>query len=200
MICAIALAAGRSRRMGRQKLLLPFAGSTVIGHIVDQIAASVVDEVCLVVGPDSAAIRKAFANRPVRIAVNPEPESEMLDSVRCGLRALSAECQAVVVVLGDQPGVTAEMVNTLVAAFDGSGKGIAVPVHDGSRGHPLVFSTRYSERVLTEYDEVGLRGLLRDYPEDVLEVPVPWPAALSDMDLPEDYRRELARLQRKYGE
>lgn len=200
MICAIVLAAGRSRRMGRQKLLLPFAGSTVIGHIVDETAASVVDEVCVVVGPDSAAIREALADRPFRTAANPEPESEMLDSVRCGLRALPADCHAVVVALGDQPGLTTELVNTLVTAFESSGKGIAVPVHDGNRGHPLMFSTRYSERVLAHYDDVGLRGLLRDHPDDLLEVTVPWPAAISDMDLPEDYQRELARLRRKARE
>ena len=193
MICAIVLAAGRSRRMGTQKLLLPFGASTVIGHIVDQVLASKVDETYVVVGSDEAAIAEALAARPVHLVRNPEPQAQMLTSVRCGLRALPPDCRAVLVVLGDQPGVSPELVSAVIGAHLASGKGLVVPVHDGKRGHPLLFGVGYRHQVLNEYDRVGLRGLLRDHPEDVFEVPAPSPAATSDMDRPEDYRRELAR-------
>jgi molybdenum cofactor cytidylyltransferase len=195
MICALVLAAGQSRRMGTQKLLLPYAGSTVIGHIVDRIAESVVDRIYVVVGSDQAAVTDALSGRSVEVVPNPEPDSAMLASVRCGLRALPAGCRAVLVALGDQPGITPDLVDALVAAFDSSAKGMAVPVHDGRRGHPLLFAIDYRDSVLTEYDEIGLRGLLRDHLDDVLEVAVPWPAAVADIDYPEDYRRELERLQ-----
>ncbi len=193
MICAIVLAAGRSRRMGTQKLLLPYGGSTVIGHIVDQIAESAVDHIYVVVGRDQAAVTEALSGYSAEVVVNPEPDSAMLDSVRCGVRALPPHCRAVLVVLGDQPGITPGLVDALVAAFDSSAKGIAVPIHDGRRGHPLLFAIGYCDSVLTQYDDVGLRGLLRDHPDDVLEVP--WPRAIADLDYPEDYRRELDRLQ-----
>ena len=194
MICAVVLAAGRSRRMGTQKLLLPFAGSTVIARVVDQIIASDVQRVRVVVGGDQAAIAGCLSGRSVEIVPNPEPDSEMLASVRCGLRGLPPACRGVLVALGDQPGLTTELVNALVKAFDAADRGIVVPVHDGRRGHPLLFALDYRERIMTDYDEVGLRGLLWDHAADVLEVPVPWPAAISDMDRPEDYRRELERL------
>jgi len=193
MICAVVLAAGQSQRMGVQKLLLPFGRSTVIGHIADQLVESVVGAVYVVVGSDRAAIADALSGRPVAIIENPQPDSEMLHSVRCGLRALPPVCRAVLVALGDQPGITPGLVNALVAAFDSSDKGIVVPTHGGRRGHPLLFSIRQRERILSSYHEVGLRGLLCEHPDEVLEVPVAWPAAISDMDCSEDYRRELRR-------
>jgi molybdenum cofactor cytidylyltransferase len=197
MICAVVLAAGRSRRMGTQKLLLPFAGSTVIAHVVDEVIRSDVDHVCVVVGRDGEAVAAALGDRPLRIVANRDPTSEMLSSVRCGLRALPDDCHAALVALGDQPGLSAGLVNALIAAHRSGGKRIAVPTYGGRRGHPLLFSLAYREQVLRDYDEVGLRGLLWDHPEDVLEVQASSSAVLEDMDTPEDYRRELSGQNRR---
>ncbi|MGD8501428.1 MAG: NTP transferase domain-containing protein, partial [Phycisphaerales bacterium] len=71
MICAVVLAAGRSRRMGIQKLLLPFGGKTVIAHIVDQLLASTVDEVHVVVGHQAERISRELSARAVSIVSNP---------------------------------------------------------------------------------------------------------------------------------
>ena len=99
MICAIVLAAGQSRRMGAQKLLLPYGGKTVIQHIVDQLLDSRLDEVFVVAGNDKEKISQQLAERPVHIMTNPDPQAEMLSSVRCGLQALPQPCQAVLVAL-----------------------------------------------------------------------------------------------------
>jgi molybdenum cofactor cytidylyltransferase len=195
MICAIVLAAGRSRRMGKQKLLLPFGASTVIGHIVDRVLASKVDSTYVVVGSDEAVIAEALGDRPVHLVRNPELEAEMLTSVRCGLRALPRECSAAMVVLGDQPGVSSELIDALIDTHLASGKGLVVPVHEGRRGHPLLLAIGYRDDVLSGYDAVGLRGLLQAHPEDVLEVTASSAAAVSDMDRPGDYLRELSRRQ-----
>ena len=156
MICAVVLAAGRSRRMGTQKLLLPYAGSTVIGHIVEQIDKSAVQRTYVVVGSDRDAVSEAVSKHSVETVVNPDPDSEMLDSTRCGLRALPAECRAVLLVLGDQPGISSALVEALAKAFGRSDEGIAVPTYDGRRGHPLLFAIDYRDQILTQYDEVGL--------------------------------------------
>ena len=196
MICAIILAAGRSRRMGVQKLLLPFAGKTVIGHIVDEVLRSPVDRTIVVVGRDADRIAEALAGRRVTLVSNPDPEGEMLSSVRCGLAALPPECEAVLVLLGDQPGIAAETIRWMIDALRTGGRGIVVPVHGGKGGHPVLFSVRYREEILTHYDDVGLRGLRQAHPEDVLELPAADPSVLSDMDLPEDYRRELEKFRK----
>ena len=195
MIAAIVPAAGQSRRMGVPKQLLPFAGTTVIGHIVDQLLESHVDEVYVVAGHAADEIRRAVSNRPVRIVANPEYErTDMLASIRCGMRALPKACRAIVVARGDQPAITPHLIDAMIESFATSGKGIVVPVHDGKRGHPLLLDARYGQEILAGYDQVGLRGLLAAHADDIFGLAVPTSAILSDMDYPEDYQRELARL------
>src|SRR4029453_13829990 len=96
--CAIILAAGRSRRMGTQKLLLPFAGKTLISHVVAQVAGAGISHIIVVVGLEGGGAA-ALADQPVTLAANPDADGDMLSSVRIGLRALPAECDAVLVVL-----------------------------------------------------------------------------------------------------
>jgi molybdenum cofactor cytidylyltransferase len=190
MIGAIILAAGRSRRMGTQKVLLPFRGATILEHIVDQLLKSRTNAVYVVVGYRGDRIRAALAGRPVSIVDNPDHDAGMLSSVRCGVKALPEECEAFGVALGDQPRVTTTLFDQLLDAFTSSERGIVVPLHDGRRGHPIVVAARYRPEILDRYDGVGLRGLLRAHPDDVFELPVPQAWVLSDMDLPEDYERE----------
>jgi len=193
MICSIVLAAGMSRRMGVQKLLLPFAEKTVIAHIVDQLVGAV-DEVYVVTGHEEEKVAAELCSRAVSVVVNPEYEDGMLSSVRCGIRALPEDCLGVLVGLGDQPGITSELVNEMARAFESGDKGIVVPVCKDKRGHPLLFSGGYCDEILNSYDDVGLRGLLVAHPDDILELDVTSTAVLADMDYPEDYRRELAIL------
>ena len=191
MIAAIVLAAGRSRRMGTQKLLLPYAGRTVIGHIVEQVAAAPVGRIIVVTGADYDAVTRALDGRNVTFVRNPAAEGEMLSSVRCGLRALPESCRAAVVVLGDQPGVNAGLIAALIEAHVQSGRRIVVPTFGGRRGHPVLISARCFEDLLTGFDDVGLRGLVRAHPEDVLEVAAGSAGVLEDLDTPEDYRRAV---------
>ena len=195
MICAIVLAAGESRRMGVQKLLLPFGSTTVIGHIVDQLMHSVVDQVLVVTGHEPNRIAEELGDRSVSIVTNPDYKTGMLSSVRCGLQVLPQQCEAVMVALGDQPAITAKLVDQIVLAFARTEKGILVPVHLDRRGHPLLFAEHYRVEILTSFDDLGLRGLLRAHPNDVFELNMQTQAVLSDMDLPEDYRREIASLE-----
>jgi molybdenum cofactor cytidylyltransferase len=196
MIPAIVLAAGRSQRMGEQKLVLPFQGQPLVTRVVDALLSGPVDPVYVVVGSSGKLVIDALAGRPVHLVTNPSPECEMLDSVRCGVRALPVEAVAVVVALGDQPGLTASLVTRLVEAFRNGDRGIAVPTCDGRRGHPLVIAMRYRDELLTRHAGRGLRGLIAAHPQDVLELPVAAADILEDIDLPEDYQRAIASVMR----
>jgi molybdenum cofactor cytidylyltransferase len=191
VICAVVLAAGLSSRMGVQKLLLPFGGKTVISHIVDQILASTIDEVHIVVGHQAERISNELSGRAVSIVNNPNYESGMLSSVRCGLKSLPEQCRAVMVILGDQPSVTTELINKMLQSYAATEKSILVPLYESKRGHPVLFSLKYRDEIITQYDNVGLRGLLHNHPEEVFELKVSTASVLCDMDYPEDYRREL---------
>ena len=199
MICAIVLAAGLSRRMGVQKLLLPFGGKTVIAHIVDQLLASTVDEVYVVVGHQAERISRELSGRQVSIVKNPNYKSGMLSSVRCGLQSLPKKCRAVLVVLGDQPSVTTELIDQMLQSFAATEKSILVPLYKGKRGHPILFCSLYRDEILTKHGDVGLRGLLQGHSGDISELAVSTASVLCDMDCPEDYRRELGLNEQNMG-
>lgn len=190
MICAIVLAAGRSQRMGTQKLLLPLRGKTVIACVVDAVLAAAVEKTFVVVGADRGPIADALAGRPVEYVLNPATKSEMIESLRCGLRALPGECAAFLVVLGDQPLISSETIGRLILAWWQSRRGILVPVWEGRRGHPVLIAATYREEILTRFDAAGLRGLLCAHPDDTEEVAGADSSLLHDLDTPADYERE----------
>lgn len=194
MIAAIVLAAGESRRMGRQKLLLPYGGRTVIEHIVEQVLASEVSQTIVVTGHDAEAVKAVLANKPLTVVQNPRYREGMLTSVRRGLQEVEAEAEAFMVVLGDQPSISSRLINVLLHGFQDSERGIVVPLYDDDTGHPIVISAHYREEVMTRFDDTGLRGLIYGNPECVHRLPVNMPEVLRDMDTPEDYQRELEAL------
>jgi len=189
MTSAIVLAAGQSRRMGTQKLLLPFAGSTVIARVVDALLGAPVDRVIVVLRPKDQQLRDALARRPVVFVENPDSTGDMLSSVRCGLRALPATVGTIVVAPGDQPSIGPGLIGQMLAAFRASARSILVPVHNCTCGHPLVFAGHYRNELLTSHDGVGLRGLLRAHAAEVGEWLTDDGAVLEDLDTPAAYCR-----------
>jgi molybdenum cofactor cytidylyltransferase len=194
MICAIVLAAGLSRRMGAQKLLLPLAGQTVIGHVVDRVLQSEVRQVFVVVSDGNNGVTDAVAPKRVSIVVNSDTQGDMLSSVRAGLRALPKACEAALLVLGDQPTLQPQIINQLIDCHRTMPDKINVPAYEGKRGHPLLFARRYITKVLTHYDGIGLRGLLQEYADEVNELAVHDADVLEDMDLPKDYQKIRRKL------
>ena len=188
MICAVVLAAGRSRRMGTQKLLLPVAGMPLVARVVAVLAAQPVDRIFLVTGRDGEAVAAAVAPMPVTRVPNGDPDSDMLGSVRCGLRALPSETRTVLVMPGDMPGIHSGTIAALLEARDRTGASLLLPTYQGRRGHPLVLDgARYRDEILTEHDGVGLRGLLLRHASEVHGVELDDPGILLDLDRPEDY-------------
>lgn len=196
MIGAIVLAAGESTRMGTQKLLLPYAGSTVIEKIVDQVLLSGVDTCVVVTGHEPERIRECLGARDLLFAQNDRYRDGMLSSVRAGLAASDESWKAAVIVLGDQPSLRAETINVLIESHATRPEDIVVPAFEGRRGHPLLVPSRFREEIMERFGETGLRGLLHLHPESVTELRVDSAAILEDMDYPEDYQRAIETLER----
>jgi molybdenum cofactor cytidylyltransferase len=187
VIWAVVLAAGESRRMGTQKLLLPFRETTVVEAVVRTALASRVGRALAVLGADRDAIRAKLEPCGVDIAINEDFARGMLSSVQAGFRALPADAEAAVVMLGDQPFLPARVIDAVVRAYEESRKGIVIPVHKGRRGHPVLVDLKYRDEVLGLDPADGLRQLIRAHPDDILEVEVGCADILRDMDTPEDY-------------
>ena len=191
MIWAVILAAGESRRMGTQKLLLPFGETTVVGAVVGTALASRVDRVLVVLGADKDDIHEEIEPLDIDFVVNENFAKGMLSSVQAGFRALPADAEAAVVMLGDQPFLPARVADAVVEVFRRSGKGIVIPVHRGRRGHPVLVSLKYRDEVLALDPADGLRRLMHSHSEDIIEAEVEDANILRDMDVPEDYANEL---------
>jgi molybdenum cofactor cytidylyltransferase len=191
MIAAIVLAAGQSRRMGTQKLLLPFAGQTVIAHLLDQIKQSHCEQILVVVSSNNL-LHSVLLEKEVDVVENPDAFSDMLGSVRIGLQNLSVDCEAAIITPGDFPLIQTALINEMIAVFRARNQ-IVVPVYKEQRGHPLLVPRRYFHEVLTSYDNVGLRGLLQSHANDLCELKVDATGVLQDIDVPADYQEALKK-------
>jgi nicotine blue oxidoreductase len=188
------LAAGEARRLGGQKLLLRFAGSTVIGCVVEALEQAGAAPVVVVVGaPGRAALQAALSDTAAQIVENPDPSRGMLSSLRAGLAALPAATARFLIALGDQPRIRADEIMHLLAEQRRLGRGIAIAAHQGKRGHPVAFTSAYREQIMALRDEQALRDLIHAHPDDVAVVECGSDAVTSDIDTQEDYERELGR-------
>lgn len=188
MISAIVLAAGASSRFGSQKLLVPFRGSPLIRHTVENVLASRVTETVVVLGRDGDQVRDALADLPVRFVTNVDFRSGLSTSLRAGIKAIAPSAAAAIVVLGDQPGVTADIINRLIEEGVRSGRQIVVPEYAGTRGNPVLFdATLFGELQTIEGDQ-GARAVIPRDPTRVATVVFPFEMP-ADVDTPEDYAR-----------
>ncbi len=193
MITGLVLAAGRSERMGTPKQLLPFGKGTVIEQVVRTLTRSRLGkDVVVVLGHQAEEIMHKASALPVRFAYNPDPDGDMVSSVRCGLAYIRPD-HACLIALGDQPLVTKETVNRLIAEYERRPEGMVLPAYDGKRGHPMIMSPAYREEVLFQSFRGGLKGLRDRHAESVRLVPVDTDAVLFDMDYRRDYEEALRR-------
>lgn len=192
-LSGIILAAGSSTRMGRPKQLLRLENRPLLQHVVDAAVASRLDEIILVLGHRAEEIHAAIAcPARVRVVVNTAYTDGQSTSLRAGFGAASPGAQAAAVLLGDQPRVTAQLIDLVATAFAKSAACVARPVYAGVGGRPVpghpVFLAR---RVWPEMNKLrgdqGARALLLAHPEWLCEVSVEGEAP-PDVDTWEDYR------------
>jgi molybdenum cofactor cytidylyltransferase len=187
-IAAILLAAGRSRRMGAFKPLLPFGDRTVIECCVRNLHAADVEDIVVVVGHRAEDIRVQLKTLDVRFAVNADPDSEMSVSIARGVAGVRAGARALIIALVDHPAVPPETIKILIDEWR-RGARLVQPVHDGRGGHPVLIDRDYRDELLALDPQGGLRALFAAHRDEVRRVPVESPYVARDMDTWEDYRR-----------
>jgi molybdenum cofactor cytidylyltransferase len=183
MISGIVLAAGTSSRFGRTKQLVEFRGKPLVLHAVDALRGAGLEEVVVVTGHDAEAV-EALLPTGVRIVRNERYAEGQASSLAAGLHALAAESEAAVILVADQPGITAEHVARLTAAFERSrARVVRLAFRDGP-GPSLLSREVYAEASHLTGD-VGARELIASHPEWVEEAPVDEDAP-RDVDTPSD--------------
>jgi molybdenum cofactor cytidylyltransferase len=182
------LAAGGSRRLGRPKQLLPYGGATLLDHTLASARACGFDQLLVALGGSAAEVRAAVDLRCAEVALNPGFGSGCASSIAAAMAQLDARAEVLVLLLGDQPGVTPASVRALL---DGRGDAeVAVCRYDDGRGHPFAFSRAVFGELAALHGDKAVWKLLESR-DDVAEVRVPGPVPL-DVDTWEDYEAVLA--------
>jgi molybdenum cofactor cytidylyltransferase len=198
-VFAIVPAAGRSRRMGAAKQLLDVDGQPMLLSVLETLLASDLAGVMLVT---HAAVARAIRNRKSRIqnsrrlfgALNEDERSEMIDSIRIGLRAWRereriGDSDGFLVCPGDHPGITTGDHNACVVAFRETPDQIIIATRAGRRGHPIVFPASLADLVESSACDQGLHALPRTHADRVRLVACASPGVTRDMDTLADYEQ-----------
>jgi len=194
LVSAVLLAAGKSERMGQPKLLMPFDGTTIVERTLDNLIASQVGEIVVVLGSRAQEVSQALGERPVVVVLNPNYARGMSTSLATGLGMVGGQARYVLVALSDQPLITPQTYNKLIEAALGSSKGIIVPTYRRKRGNPIIISAGYRQELMSLAGDVGGRELLRKYPRDVLEVAVDCEGVLININTIDEYNNRLKSL------
>ncbi|HLV90006.1 MAG: nucleotidyltransferase family protein [Acidimicrobiales bacterium] len=169
---ALILAAGGSRRLGRPKQLEPWGDSTLLGRVVSVAREMPVDEIWVVVGAESEKILAETDLGDAGVIENPEWEEGIASSLRVGLDALTrlSRVERVVIMMGDQPDVSPEVVERLLEEHKRAKRPVSIPKYRYTLGNPVVVDRSLWSRVMSLEGDEGAMRLWRAHPEWVNEV------------------------------
>ncbi|HEX2797312.1 MAG TPA: nucleotidyltransferase family protein, partial [Immundisolibacter sp.] len=193
MTIGILLAAGAGSRFGGDKLLAPLNGTPLVLHAVAALRPAVA-EIIAVVRPADKILAALLTQSGARVVVCDEAAAGMGHSLACGARQVPPDCN-VLVALGDMPAVAPHTIACIIAAL-AAGAAIAVPCHQGRRGHPVGFAARFVPRLRELTQDRGARSILHGNVDAVQEIPIDDAGVLTDIDTVTD----LEQVSRRHPE
>ena len=188
-VAAILLAAGRSRRMGEFKPLLPFGDQTVIESCIKNLGAAGITEITVVLGHRAHEVQKQLTNFDVGFACNPDPDSEMSASIAVGVEKISPHVKAILIALVDHPAVPPSVIMQLIDEWQRGEARLVLPEYKGQGGHPVLIDLSYRPALSNLDPQRGLRSLFDAHRSEVHRLIVDSPYVARDMDTWEDYLR-----------
>jgi molybdenum cofactor cytidylyltransferase len=185
-VAALLLAAGSSRRMGGpNKLVATIGGRPLVRIAAEAAVASAADSLTVVTGHQAGEIEAALKGLQATIVHNPDHANGLSTSLRAGLARIPSDADAIVVLLGDMPGVTAAMIDREIDAFNpAKGAEIVVPSHVGQRGSPVLWSRRFFGELAAVEGDKGGRDVISAHRDVVAWIDL-GPATALDVDTPE---------------
>ena len=186
-ISGLILGAGASQRFGEPKQLLPFAGTTLLGWVVSQTQQAVrLDELIVVLGRSAAEIRERVDFGDAKVIENPAFGEGCASSYRAGLAAVNSDAEAVMIILGDQPGITPEIIDSLAEEWRQTDAPIALCSYRDRKGHPMIFArSLFAELEALHGDKAAWKLVDANTVHEVhLDLPFP-----EDINTREDFER-----------
>ena len=190
-VTGLVLGAGGSERLGRPKQLLAYGEGTLLGHVVGVARACPFDQRVVALGGAADDVRESVDLAGADVVVNDAYGTGCSSSIAAALRVVDPRCDVLVLMLGDQPGVSAA---TVAALLTGRGDApLAVCRYDDGRGHPIAFARDTFGALADLHGDKGVWRLLDQRSAEVAHVPVAGPIP-RDVDTPEDYQAVLDAL------
>lgn len=185
----IILGAGYSRRMGKDKLLLPFKEATIIETIIKEVAASNLEKVYLVCRDNE--VKEIAEKYPIHVITNENAEEGQSTSIVKAMETIGDIAPSYMFLMGDQPLISKEFINGMMDFYSQNQASILVPVYNGKRGTPTIFSNRWQEHLMKLKGDEGGRNIIRAHPEEVQMYPVKDEILGKDVDSLEQYMEIL---------
>jgi molybdenum cofactor cytidylyltransferase len=183
-VTGLVLAAGGSTRLGQPKQLLPFGSGTLLDHVLSAARACAFDQLLCVIGGGAAEVREQVDFSEVQVVENVAFGTGCSSSVAAAVGQVDERADVLVLMLGDQPGVSAATVERLVAGRRGAP--LAVCAYRDGRGHPLAFGREMFGALAELHGDKAVWKLMDRLGDRVVEVPIDAPTP-RDVDTWEDY-------------
>jgi molybdenum cofactor cytidylyltransferase len=191
MLAAVILSGGASRRMGSPKALLSYQGRPFLEHLLEVAHHPKIGLRRVVLGADRAPIAKEVNLARDEIVINDQWEKGQLSSIHAALRSLPAETDGIILLLIDHPLISSVLVGELIDSFYNSGKSIVLPVYEGRRGHPVIFSSALYQELENAPLETGARSVVWAHAGDVQVVRTNEEGCVLNLNDPDTLQRAL---------
>jgi molybdenum cofactor cytidylyltransferase len=194
MLAAVILSGGASERMGSPKALLAFQGRPFLEHLLEITRHPSVGVRRVVLGAHAEAIAKEVPLAADEIVINKDWEQGQLSSIQAALRSLPAGTEGILLCLVDHPLVTATLVEELIEKFKATHAPVVLPVYEGRRGHPVIFSSAVYDELLKAPTDKGARAVVWAHAGEVVEVLTDEEGCVLNLNDPETLQRATGPL------
>jgi molybdenum cofactor cytidylyltransferase len=195
MLAAVILSGGSSSRMGSPKALLPYQGRVFLEHLLEVTSHPRIGVRRVVLGAHAEPIAKAVELLSDEIVINADWDKGQLSSIVAALRSLPEGTDGILLCLIDHPLITAGLVNDLIAEFYASRAPIVLPVYQGRRGHPVLFSKAVYAELENAPMEVGARAVVWAHAKDIHEHATTEEGCVLNLNDPETLERVLRSME-----
>lgn len=193
-LAAVILSGGASRRMGSPKALLPYQGKPFLEHLLDVTRHKKIAWRRVVLGADVETISGVVSLTKEELVVNDDWEKGQLSSIQAAIRSLPTGTDGILLCLIDHPLISSTLVYELIDSFYSSQKQIVLPLYNGRRGHPVIFSATLYQELLNAPLETGARSVVWANAAEVEEMHTTEEGCVLNLNDPETLHRAMGEL------